>query len=388
MENHLLNGQASAGPYLLIGSNIRFLAENAVKHGHDVVTVDYYGDWDTRKLAPNRSILRDGDGVMSLLSLVRLAGGIANNGVVYGPGFENDIVALRGLQRLGRVLGCELKSARSARNPESLIRAAATWGFKFPETLLERREPPSDGKWLIKPLNSLGGGGVFFHGAPGGEPEGPYLIQKFTEGIPSSVAVVSNGSDAAILGVMTQIVGDPAFGASNFRFVGNVYPHPFAGDIIERVTEMAEALTLEFDLKGLWGFDFIYDGGVTLLEVNPRPTAGMGLLGACSQSDLLGLHVDSLLRNASDRIIDFAPARRYTGHARVFAEADSAFTGTEEWSQAGARDIPDNGDIIRAGSPILTVTASANTYAGVMSELKAQAARLRLSLAAPKAQAF
>ena len=387
MENSRLNGQVP-GPYLLIGSNIRFLAENAVKHGHDVVTVDYYGDWDTRKLAPNRSILRDGDGVMSMLSLLRLADGVQNSGVIYGPGFENDIVALRGLQRLGRVLGCELKAARNSRNPDSLIRAASTWGFKFPETLLEKRRPVSEGKWLVKPLASLGGGGVFMLGSRPGEPEGPYLLQKFTEGIPSSVAVVSNGSDAAVLGIMTQIVGDPAFGASEFRFVGNVYPHPFYEEILEKTTEIAEALTLEFDLKGLWGFDFIYDGGVTLLEVNPRPTAGMGLLGSCSQSDLLGLHVDSLLRNVSDRIIDFAPARRYTGHARVFAEADGVFAGTEEWSQMGAKDIPENGSVIRAGSPILTVTASAPSYYGVMAGLKTQAAKLRRAMDTRKVPAL
>ena len=80
-------------PVLLIGSNVRFLAENAVRHGHHIFTVDYYGDWDTRQLGPNRSIIHDGDGDFSIESLVNLAEGIANCGIVYGPGFENDIRA-------------------------------------------------------------------------------------------------------------------------------------------------------------------------------------------------------------------------------------------------------------------------------------------------------
>ncbi|MDH5510992.1 MAG: ATP-grasp domain-containing protein [Nitrospinota bacterium] len=375
-------------PYLLIGSNIRFLAENAIKHGHNIVTVDYYGDWDTLKLAPNRSILRDGDGVMSMLSLVRLADGIENQGVIYGPGFENDIVALRSLQRLGRVLGCDLKSARSARNPDSLMRAAATWGFHFPEILMEKSSPPESAQWLIKPLNSLGGGGISFYTEKGPEPDGPYLFQKYVEGLPSSVSVVSNGSDAAILGVTTQIVGDPDFGASDFRFVGNVYPHPFSDDIIDQLTEIAEAITLEFDMKGLWGFDFIYNGEVTLIEVNPRPTAGMGLLGICSFSDLLGLHLDSFAHETSDKMIDFAPTRRYTGQARVFAESDLTFFGAEEWAAIGARDIPENGAIIRAGSPILTLTASAISYTKTIETLKTHAAKLLQDLKKPTARAF
>ncbi|MDH5638955.1 MAG: ATP-grasp domain-containing protein [Nitrospinota bacterium] len=375
-------------PYLLIGSNIRFLAENAIRHGHDIVTVDYYGDWDTLKLAPNRSILRDGDGVMSMLSLVRLADGIDNRGVIYGPGFENDIVALRSLQRLGTVLGCDLKSARIARNPDSLMRAAATWGFHFPETLMEKSRPPESAQWLIKPLNSLGGGGISFYKENGPEPDGPYIFQKYVEGLPSSVSVVSNGSDAAVLGVTTQILGDPDFGASNFRFVGNINPHPFSDDIIDQVTEIAEALTLEFDMKGLWGYDFIYNGEVTLIEINPRPTAGMGLLGICSFSDLVGLHVDSLAHETSDKLIDFAPARRYTGQARVFAENELTFYGAEEWAAMGARDIPENGSIIRAGSPILTLTASAVSYAKTIETLKAQAAKLLQDLETPAAKAF
>ncbi|MDH5757837.1 MAG: ATP-grasp domain-containing protein [Nitrospinota bacterium] len=393
MDGRLPPGPADQGPdehdekpYLLIGSNIRFLAENAVKHGHRVFTVDYFGDWDTLKLAPNRSILRDGDGVMSMLSLVRLADGIDNEGVIYGPGFENDIVALRSLQRLGVVLGCDLKSARAARNPDSLLRAANTWGFRYPETLVEKPLPPNSDRWLVKPLNSLGGGGIRFHSADNPEPDGPYLFQKFVEGLPSSVAVISNGSDAAILGVMTQLVGDPDFGASDFRFVGNIYPHPFTDDMIGKVTEIAEALTLEFDLKGLWGFDFIYDGDVILLEINPRPTAGMGLVGACSFTDLLGLHVDSLLHNTSDRLIDFAPARKYTGHARVFAEGDVIFIGAEEWAAMGARDIPENGSVIRTGSPILTVTASAHTYNQTKEALKNMAAKLKQDLQKPTAR--
>jgi len=388
MDNNVLNSDPLGRPYLLVGSNIRFLAENAIKHGHHVTTVDYYGDYDTRMLAPNRSILREGNREMSMLGLVRLAEGIPNKGVIYGPGFENDIVALRALQKLGPVLGCELKSARNARNPESIMRAAATWGFKYPETLLEKRSPTDSGRWLVKPLNSLGGGGVHFYSPTAPEPEGPYILQRHVPGIPSSVAVVSNGSDAAVLGIMSQIVGDKDFGASGFRYAGNIFPHPFADDISDKVTEIAEALTLEFDLKGLWGFDFIYDGAVTLLEINPRPTAGMGVIGACSFNDLLALHVESVTHSASERIIDFAPALRYTAHARVFSSVETTFLNAQEWISRGAKDVPESGSLIRAGEPVLTVCASAMRHHELMENLKTQAARLRAELAKSSAKAL
>lgn len=368
-------------PVLLIGSNIRFLAENAVCHGHHIFTVDHYGDWDTRKLGPNRSIVHDSDENFSIDSLVNLARGIDNCGIVFGPGFENDIKAVLSLKKTGALIGCGADSIRKARNPESLSLAASTWGFKYAKISLSEPDNIASQKWLSKPVNGMGGAGITEAGLSNFIETGPVYFQRFIKGMPSSAAVVSDGSSATVLGVMTQIVGDESLGADGFRFAGNVYPHPFAGDIIDQVTIMAESLTLEFDLAGLWGFDFIYDGSVTLIEVNPRPTAGMGLLGAVTLNDLLGMHIDTVTRASSNIILDYGAPSDYTAQARVFARRDGIFHGCEQWYKSGARDIPQDGEFISKGAPILTLTESAVTYQGVMEKLRGRAVTLNNSLA-------
>jgi len=370
-------------PILLIGANIRFLAENAVRHGHNVYTIDYYGDTDTQKLCPNKSSLRDGDGQFTLMSLVDLARGVDNCGIVFGPGFENDLVARSNLKKIGPVFGADAESIRMVRNPDELSKAAASWDFMYPLSTMARPGSTGAVRWLVKPLAGMGGEGVHFLDDTGSDRSDVYY-QEFVEGLPSSAAVVSNGSDAAVLGVMTQIVGDESFGASGFRFVGNVFPHPFSDEIHKDVTAMAESLTLEFNLRGLWSFDFIYHQRLSLIEVNPRISAGMGLLGAVTMNDLLGMHMDGVTRTKSSLIIDPGSSGGYHAHARVFAERDGVFSGAKLWEEKGAMDIPHDGDVIMAGSPILTISAFGPSYREVVAHLKDKSKTVQASLCEKK----
>jgi len=375
-------------PVLLIGANIRFLAENAVRHLHKIFTVDHYGDWDLRNIAPGKSTRRDG-GKMDLDSLIRLAEGRDYSGVVYGPGFENDLAALAKLKTLGDVLGCSTETTRRVRDPESLRRSAASWNFSYPPLEFRKIRAAQNGLWLEKPLEGMGGDGIGYLNPDSESAEGNVYYQAYVNGLSSSASVVSNGSDATVLGVMTQIIGDKSFGASGFRFVGNIFPNPFEREIIEQVTALADSLTLEYDLKGLWGFDFVYNGDVILIEVNSRPSAGMGLLDIATWNDLLGMHMDSVTGKNSNIIIDPGPRGRYFAQARVFAKDDAAFTGSEKWHERGARDIPFDGDFIRAGEPVLTVTASDKSYNGAMEKLRKEAELVYSSLSsAPVAQSL
>ncbi len=368
-------------PILLIGSNIRFLAENAVRHGHEVATVDYFGDRDTKKLCPNKSSKRDGDSSFDLNALISLAYSFENSGIVYGPGFENDIFALNKLGDVGRVYGCSVESVRKSRDPETLGRAARSWNFKYPAIRYEKNESMENGKWLAKTFSGMGGVGVQFVDKDYEPDEGGVYYQAHVDGLASSAIVVSNGSDASVLGIMTQIIGDETFGGDGFRYVGNIFPHPFAKESTAQVTAIADSLTLELDLKGLWGFDFIYNGEVTLVEVNPRPTAGLEAISMGTWNDLLGMHLDSVKGKHSNLIVDPGPQGQYFAHARVFAKEDVVFTGWEKWYKNGARDVPYDGEIILAGEPVLTVHASDTSYGEALVKLRHEAALVYSSLA-------
>ncbi len=372
-----MDNSTDTGPILIIGANARFLAENAVRHGHDVFVADYYGDVDTRASFKSRSVKRDGNGEFTLRSLVDLARGIKNSGIVYGPGFENDIFALTKLKELGPVIGCGIEAVRKSRDPETLLRSARSWNFKYPSIRYEKVPSMKGKKWLTKPFAEMGGVNVRFTDAttaPG------VFYQEYVEGLPSSAIVVSNGSECTVLGLTTQIIGDPALGADNFRYAGNVFPHPFTNEAIGQATAIADSLTLELDLKGLWGFDFIYNGEVVLIEINPRPTAGTGVLSMGTWNDLLGLHIDSVSGKNSNIIIDPGPTGSYFAQSRVFAREDSTFTGAEKWKTQGGRDIPEEGEFIPAGAPVLTVSAEDITYNGVIAKLHDQAKNVYNSL--------
>ncbi|MBI4665775.1 MAG: ATP-grasp domain-containing protein [Nitrospinae bacterium] len=368
-----MSNTITAPPVILIGSNVRFLAENAIRHGRDVFTVDFYGDWDAKKLSPNRSVKREGAGVFDLRALPAIADGIANSGVVYGPGFENDIFALARLSDLGLVMGCSIETVRKARDPETIARAATAWNFSYPKISKDMTEFPKGERWLIKPIASAGGVDIRLADEGLAPERGRVYYQQYVPGMPSSAMVVSNGSEAALLGVSTQIIGDPAFNAAGFRFVGNVFPHPFAREITPLATAIAEALTLEFEMKGLWGFDFIYAGSVTLIEINPRPTSALGPLDSATWNDLVGLHIDSVMGKKSNLILDPGPTGRYFAHGRIFARTECIFTGSQAWYDRGARDLPFDGDYISAGEPVMTLTAKGSSYNGALNKLRADA---------------
>jgi predicted ATP-grasp superfamily ATP-dependent carboligase len=44
---------------LVVGLSTRAIAESAVRGGHRVVTLDYFGDRDQRALVENHALLRD-----------------------------------------------------------------------------------------------------------------------------------------------------------------------------------------------------------------------------------------------------------------------------------------------------------------------------------------
>ncbi len=364
-------------PYLLIGSNIRFLAENAAAHGHSVYTIDHYGDWDTRRLSPNKSILRDGDGVFSMPALCRLTEGVENKGIVFGPGFENDLDSLSSLHRIGTPLGCSIESVRKSGDPNTITSIANDWGFCYPESVFDKSEIIDDpGNWLIKPVSSLGGEAISFADTHPTDFDKQMFYQRYHAGIPSSALIVSCGSEVTVLAIMTQLVGEKDFGAYGFRFVGNVYPHPFSDECATKVRSIAEALTLELELVGLWGFDFVFNGDVTLIEINPRPPAGIGVYCQAVCIDLLDLHLSSLVKGGLKQASNFCEQKTYWANARIFARQNLVFRNPLNWYNKGAKDIPYEGEMIETGSPILTLAASGNTYKKTICKLRNKASSL------------
>ena len=367
-------------PFLLIGKDIGFLARNASRHDHNVEALEEAGCWDTHTLCPTQSIQRKNNEPFNLKNLTDLVIRKKYGGVVLGSGFENDIMAWAKMGDFGRPLGCSLETVRKSRSAESLLRAAKAWNFSYPDVAYRTENLPNPALWLQKPFSSLGGRGIDFADKPLLEMGNGIIYQKYVNGIASSVSIVSDGSEAVILGITTQILGEEDFGATGFTYAGGVFPHPFAKELGALVANIADSLTLEYDLKGLWGFDFVYDGKIHLIEINPRPTLGLGLIDQATWNDLLGLHIDSVTKKYSNLIVDPGKQGIYFGRAHIYAKEETIFNGAEEWREQGACDIPFDGAIIRPGERIMTITSEANSHGLVINKLRNNAKRLYDSL--------
>ena len=68
--------------------------------------------------------------------------------------------------------------------------------------------------------------------------------------------------------------------------------------------------------------------------------------------------------------INQKPANKFTAWGRVYAREETRFCGAGKWLDTGAVDIPFDGDLIPAGAPVLTLTATDASYQGVMDKLR------------------
>ena len=173
----------------------------------------------------------------------RAARSIECDAVAYLSSFENHPAAVSRLAA-GRALWGNSPDGAAAR-PRSAARREALRrrGCATPDVYVApaRTSRPvgrdvsavsdSGGRWLVKPLASGGGHRVRPWRRGTRVPRGCYL-QELVDGTPGSVVFVAAGGRAVPLGVSRQLVGERAFGASGYRYCGNILAA--AGDATSR----------------------------------------------------------------------------------------------------------------------------------------------------------
>ncbi len=386
-------------PILLAGYSVRMLAELAARAGYGVIALDYFGDSDLRATCRGVSLLRDFAGkAYNPHALVAAARTLEAPSVVYGASFENHPALVAELARGRCLLGNTPETLARVRDPVALGASLRGAGFAFPETrrlervgedenLITRRvdqfTPP--GGWLWKPERGGGGSGVRWagrgHGVNG-------IAQEYVEGLPCSFTFVADGRDAQLIGLSEQLIGLPAFGASGFRWCGNLTPpRAPAGELDAMRREaalIASHLASAFGLRGVNTVDFIWRSGrIWSLEVNARPSASLELFDRLFDLGTFDLHVRGCL---GERVLLSPPAagaagQNAAGKAVVFAAANARVGDTRDWHARDIRDIPHPGESIARGHPICTVLAYADTSDACLAELHIRAAWVSQQLA-------
>jgi predicted ATP-grasp superfamily ATP-dependent carboligase len=179
-----------------------------------------------------------------------------------------------------------------------------------------------------------------------------------------------------------QLIGEPALHARPFQYCGSIGPLP---DRPERpagmAAEIGRAVAAQFNLRGLFGCDFIADGStVWLAEVNPRYTASVEIYELAWGTPSLRWHLAACGTSADDagacatalnaELMHAKRSDHVAAKAILYAPCDFVapalspfeFDARETHPLAPQlADIPRAGSYIAAGHPVCTVLASGPT---------------------------
>jgi predicted ATP-grasp superfamily ATP-dependent carboligase len=375
--------RAKSDQILLAGISVRMLAELALRAGYRVMALDYFGDSDLQALCPNKSLLRDYETAYTPAALVDAAGELTAPYVVYSASLENHPDQIARLQQDRQLWGNSPETLQRVRQPALLAEALRQISYPFPQTIFsEQAVVPAEGRrWLCKPLKS--GGGHAIRRWTGEPLADKAILQEQLAGLAGSAVFVANGRQAILLGITEQLVGESAFGATGFRYCGNLLPPRLETtqrhELARQLREIISHLTAEFKLRGLNGLDFIWHNGrIWTLEVNPRPPASLELIDTAYEIRVFEAHVHSFEGKLPDFELETVISGQVAaGKAILYATQDVTVGDTRHWLACGIRDIPHVDEQIQQPHPICTIITTSATPAGCLEILETQAARVR-----------
>jgi predicted ATP-grasp superfamily ATP-dependent carboligase len=351
---------------LVVAISARMLAQMAVADGYDVTALDRFGDVDLRAVARGAT-------APSNDALVGLAADVVDaDAVVYGGGLENRPDLVQRLARGRELLGTPPERLAAVRDPWEIGAAARAAGARAPDTR-PVADPPTRGGgavWLRKPR--LGGGGRGVRRWAGGRLQPTEILQRRVSGLSCSAVAIGDGRRAVLLGLTEQLHRPPGV-----QWTGNLSPPRLPGseraELGGQLGAVCAEVAARFGVRGAFGVDAIWDGRhAWVLEVNPRPTAGLELFGPGT----FAAHVRGA-RGLGLPTAGTAPTRCAKVKLVLFAEDDLRAPDPGWWPAGLVRDIPHGGETIKRGAPVCTlVSTTADTAA-----LAERGARLLAGLA-------
>jgi uncharacterized protein len=333
---------------LVVAVSARMLAEMAVADGYEVTALDRFGDVDLRAVA-RAAAAPSNDGLAALASDVADA-----DAVVYGGGLENRPDLVERLADGRELLGTPPELLAAVRDPWAIGEAARAVGARAPETRLVADAPTLAGSrevWLRKPRRGGGGRGV--RRWAGGRLRPAEILQRRVDGMSCSAVSIGDGRRAVLLGLTEQLHHRPGV-----QWTGNLTPPRLPGAELAELDGQLGAVCTEvasrFGVRGAFGVDAIWDGRhAWVLEVNPRPTAGLELFGPGS--------FEAHVRGARGLGLP-APGTATARCARVklvlFAEHDLRAPDPGWWPAGLVRDVPHAGETIKRGAPVCTLVSA------------------------------
>lgn len=369
---------------IVLGASVRAACASAQRAGISTYAADLFADCDTRRLAAGVVRVRPWPA-----GCIQAMAEFPQVPWMYTGALENHPQLLSQLAELRPLLGNSAEVVRRVRDPLQVVAALRAAGLP---AVASRRLPVRKhrDRWLRKPLHGAGGLGIDRADSVGCEHAGRHYWQRHVGGRSASAVFVAAHGKAELLGTTYQIVGDAAFGASGFRYVGNLAPGPSGTALIEQIQAVGETLAAAFQLRGLFGIDGVErENDFHTVEVNPRFTASVDVLEMLRPESLVARHITACQpdwippqeRTAADstpsaagKAILFAPHRCVVGEALVQHLA-------KQTDGSRFADLPHCGEPIEQGHPITTALAVAESTALVEQRLQQMASEVYALLA-------
>jgi len=369
-------------PLLLVALSARVMAESAARGGLRPVSLDLFGDADTRAASAHCVALPSRDRRLDEDALLAAARAWTGAELVYGGGIDTRPELLRRLMRGNRLLGNDPDTVSLVHDPAPFFALLDRLGIRHPDVVFS---PPADtGPWLLKEAASEGGFGVRPCASGGGSvPPGAYFQRRLT-GRAFSVLFLADRQSAALIGFNTLLTdsGNPD---APFVFAGAINRVELTRRQRELIADYAGRLTQALDLVGLNGIDFMLEGGqVRVLELNPRPTATLQLFDADRPGGWLSAHRAAC---RGEPVAHYPVSGPVRGFRVVFAGRPLALAEDLAWPPWCA-DRPCAASVIALGEPICTVTASGSSFETVEQLLAERAARVLRGMELPRSRSL
>ncbi|MEX1224467.1 MAG: ATP-grasp domain-containing protein, partial [Pirellulales bacterium] len=361
---------------IVLGASVRAACASARRAGVRTYAADLFADCDTRRLAVRTIRVRPWPA-----GCIEAMTQFPHVPWMYTGALENHPQLLRQLAELRPLLGNPHDVVRQVRDPLQVAAALRAAGLPSADA---RRTPVQKhhDRWLRKPLQGAGGLGIDRADEVGCEIDGRHYWQRHVFGRAASAVFVAADGRADLLGTTYQIVGDAAFGASGFRYAGNLAPGPSEPAILEQIRAIGETLAAAFQLRGLFGVDgVVTERDFVPVEVNPRFTASVDVLEMLRPESLVARHLAACQPELPPPKV--GPKAEHpvpaAGKAILFAPhrfvVDDALARQLARQSNGSRyaDLPRLGERIKQGHPIATALAVDESTTLVEQRLKQMA---------------
>jgi len=366
-------------PLVIVGASCRAAAASATAAGWAVHAADLFDDRDLAATAV--ATRRAGHYPDDLVSAVA---SFPPAPWCYTGALENHHHILDSIAARRPLAGNDAACVRYVRQPATLATILSLAGLRAPESVAAPDGVPTDGSFLRKPQASAGGRGIVVWTPLLPPAREPCIWQRRTAGEPLSAVLALSADSGRVLGITRQLVGAAWCRAPAFAFCGAILmPHATVPtQVYTQFDSLATTLAARCGLRGIVGSDAILepDGLLTVLEVNPRPTASAELVERSTGASIMALHL-AAFGHASphpshagcpgvwSKAILFA-ARPTPIDARLLdrlAARAAPWTGAD--GHPALADIPRPGQVLRSGTPILTVFARGDTEPESVAEL-------------------